>query len=297
MKKKLLLLAILAMLAPFLAAQGAQAQSPEDFGYGSMTVNGEDAHGGRPLLVIMVNYADTDFRSYHTEEFYYKLIFGYGGSALPVGDGSGRNVSVYEYYKENSRGSFGWWSLVVRDVYGPYTISDDPGTDWNEGLRDQWWNDSADAPDDRPGRRARENLFARTTVGLADDDVDFSSFDWDGNGELTGDELTVVVIGPGPKPADGGSARWTCAAERLKMDGVKVCLSAALVGEGEGVGLATLDHELAHLLGTVDIYGSASRSIDLSIMSSTIFGVEDDRSAFHLDPWHKIQLGWATPRI
>ena len=57
-------------------------------------------------------------------------------------------------------------------------------------------------------------------------------------------------------------------------------------------------HEVAHLLGTVDLYGGKSR-IDqgMSIMSGTITGRADDKWSINMDPYHKMRLGWIRPRI
>src|SRR5262249_24982308 len=52
-------------------------------------------------------------------------------------------------------------------------------------------------------------------------------------------------------------------------------------------------HELCHTLGAVDVYGRGGFDRDLSLMGPTT--VPD--TTFHLDPWHKFQLGWVQPYI
>lgn len=244
-----------------------------DFGFGSMRVDGKSARGVRPVIVVLVNYDDTTFRPHHTREFYVRTM-----------------ANVSHYATENSQGRFTWGSPTI---LGPYTLSDDPDTDWDEGRFDCWWNASADC-DGRP-TEFRDSIFLRTALRLADDDIDYGTYDLDGDGELTSGEVAVVVIGAAASPADGGSTRGTCVPNQFRLDDVTMCLSAT--GAGEGVGFGTLTHEMAHQLGTVDVYGSACRSVTVTLMSCTIFGREDDRASFHLDPWHKIQLGWVEPRI
>jgi len=65
------------------------------------------------------------------------------------------------------------------------------------------------------------------------------------------------------------------------------------------VSLATLCHEVSHLLGTKDLYGVWNQEClnnGLSLMSCTIT-FADNPAIYHLDPWHKMQLGWTQPRI
>jgi hypothetical protein len=59
----------------------------------------------------------------------------------------------------------------------------------------------------------------------------------------------------------------------------------------------SITHELSHSLGTVDLYANNCRSSGLTLMSCTIFATDDDRRTYHLDPWHKMRLGWLRPRI
>ena len=65
------------------------------------------------------------------------------------------------------------------------------------------------------------------------------------------------------------------------------------------VSFATLCHELSHVLGTRDLYGLwniTCHNNQYTLMSCTITNPDDMRS-YHLDAWHKLQLGWIEPRI
>jgi hypothetical protein len=56
-------------------------------------------------------------------------------------------------------------------------------------------------------------------------------------------------------------------------------------------------HELCHAAcGMQDIYGYACRGLDLSLASCTAGGTAPTRLR-HLDPWHKIRMGWVKPHI
>jgi hypothetical protein len=64
-------------------------------------------------------------------------------------------------------------------------------------------------------------------------------------------------------------------------------------------------HELFHQMvggGEEDVYGSMSHSSSQSLMAGTVFDgstqtTDQLRDAFHLDPWHKMIVGWIQPRI
>jgi M6 family metalloprotease-like protein len=55
-------------------------------------------------------------------------------------------------------------------------------------------------------------------------------------------------------------------------------------------------HELLHALGIhAELYGSAQLNKYYTTMGPTT--VVDDRRTFHLDPFHKMKLGWCEPRL
>ena len=269
--------------------------SPEDFGYASMRVEGHRAHFERPLLIILAEYSDRSFRPAHTSEFYNNFIFGPG---FP---------NIRDYFSEVSSGTF-TWAKAWSDVIGPFEIPDDPSTDWDESRRSCWWDDKDDMHPScagRPGLDKREYLFPQAAIKTADkkSSFPFSSFDDDGNGQLTNSEIGIAIVEAAPATGNnGGSSRWI-GERRDGTDSYSVgdgttIEALQVVGFAEGVGFDTIAHELAHLLGTEDIYGATSRSWQLSIMSSTIDrSSEDTKETYHLDPWHKIQLGWVKPRI
>src|SRR6185295_609111 len=102
-------------------------------------------------------------------------------------------------------------------------------------------------------------------------------------------ELGILIIQNDGE--DSGLNRWTM---RVKVEGHPIEVE---VGRAAGVDhngfLNVLVHETSHCLGTVDLYGSANLSANLSIMAGAI----DGSHIYHMDPWHKMQLGWSEPRI
>jgi M6 family metalloprotease-like protein len=100
-------------------------------------------------------------------------------------------------------------------------------------------------------------------------------------------------------------------AANATLDSNKQQLSVLIIDSGAAFGAQTggwiaecwgssslnvLAHELCHQLGATDLYGPSNLNANLSLMSAndgTVLG----RSSWHLDPWHKLRLGWAEPRL
>jgi M6 family metalloprotease-like protein len=244
-------------LTPMPDDQAQQPDLPEAFGYGSMKVEGAAARGQRPLLVVLAEYNGNTFRPPHTRAYYDQLIFGK------------TDPSIVRYFNQNSGSAFNWTSAGA-GVFGPVAIR--PGLD-SAQLR-------------------TEAIRLAGAAGWQADPLDTNR-----DGQVTSSELGVVFISAAPSPADGGQTGFgnpSC----VTPIGSSVQVCAEVSGVGEGVGFATLAHELSHLLGTVDLYGADFRmNANLTLMDATQIGVEDYMGIYHLDPWHKIQLGWIKPRI
>src|SRR5882672_3000507 len=86
----------------------------------------------------------------------------------------------------------------------------------------------------------------------------------------------------------------------IKTDNSSVELCVTVLMTGDTPSLFLVSHELSHFLGTLDLYGRWGTTDNLSfactLMGSPVGGI-DGRQSLHLDPWHKLQLGWAQPRI
>ena len=76
---------------------------------------------------------------------------------------------------------------------------------------------------------------------------------------------------------------------------IRVALKWAFAGDQET--LSTMAHELCHAAcGMVDLYGSNCRGMGLTLASCTA-GATAYTDLVHLDPWHKIRMGWVKPLI
>lgn len=298
-----------------LAPPPAHAVEPEVFGHGVMTVNDVLPRGPRPLLVVLMDFDDVRFDADHTRAYYEDFFVGPG---FP---------NVRDFFREQSGGRFTWEPRVV----GPIRHPDDPGTSEDEGLLNCAVFRTLPGPDGEKGTgddiggcpshpsaadpyydRSWESILTTVIEEAARQaGVRFATYDRDDDGKVGADELVVIMVGS--KPVDGrfresGATRRAVPNSCVDIPGqdVEVCTSfsavrgrgAAMSSFGEAVDFDTVVHELAHTLGTLDLYGARSRMNGrLTIMGPTLGGPEDERRTYHLDPWHKMALGWITPRI
>lgn len=115
---------------------------------------------------------------------------------------------------------------------------------------------------------------------------DFSAFDKNHDHIVDPSELAVLAIDN--FSTSGGAARYIpCIPTR---NHIQYCGLAAI--SGTSADLATVAHELAHLLGAIDWYGSNCLSPYATLMSC---GYRAEIP--FLDPWHRMRLGWVESRI
>jgi len=196
----------------------------------------------------------------------------------------GATNSVRDYFLENSNGYFtienagvlGWYNADKPWSYywGPIDTGDTNGDGWINPHVEKW----AEA------------------IRKASADFDFAAYDTNRNGVLSPDELGIAIVIPqnGPfgtvrTPAGREYPTW----EPLVVDGVRVdVITEFYIGNPPNIGVVA--HELSHiLLGTADMYFNFFNSAaagDYSLMDRTY-------KTTHLDPFHKLKLGWALPKI
>jgi M6 family metalloprotease-like protein len=172
-------------------------------------------------------------------------------------------VTVQKFFKENSHGRFNWTNGGVIHVRYPGTFA------------------QADAVDARP-------------VGISQ--AVFQGYDWkqwdaNGNNVIEEQELGVVYLGAHPERPLGGQTSGG-AYDVAGANGLRIKTRVAGMYDTSPLGIYI--HEVAHLLGATDLYGSDLRmSAGLTMMGSTVTNPVD--WSVHLDPWHKMRLGWLEP--
>lgn len=197
--------------------------------------------GKRKVPVIMVQFSDVKFQTSTTPNTFSHMYNDQGYS-------SGRQKgSVHDYFLAQSNGKLD----LEFDIYGPVTLSK-PLAYYGE---DEDNNTQKNMPE-----------LLRETVALADKDVDFSIYDWDGDGET--EQFVIIFAGYGQAEGGGSEAIW---AHRSTMtpelhDGVIVssycCTPELRMLDNKPVlsGIGTMCHEFSHCLGLPDMYDVANEN-------------------------------------
>jgi M6 family metalloprotease-like protein len=263
--------------AMFFSATPGTAATLADFGHGNMKVNGKAALGVRPAVIILLDLANTGTFS-HPSSYYSDYVFN-PNNATTAGV-----RSVNGYLLANSHGRFSIAPAGV-GIVGPVQLS---ASDRMAALG----NDVM---------RAGLAINAAALAGF-----NFAPFDSNGNGQITTDELLILIF-DNSSTADSGAARSanptglnpnnTLSAFTPPGSSVSMLMNVVILTQS--VSFATLCHELCHLLGAKDLYGIWNQTChggNYTLMSCTITN-PDDLFTYHLDAWHKMQLGWVEPRI
>ncbi len=217
----------------------------------------------RPLLTILLNYADRSFSANHDAALFSNLV---EGPSFP---------NARDFFLENSNNRF---TVKNAGVLGPYRRPGRNTADYTEATI------RAEAI-----RLAFENGF------------DFSAYDTNHNGIIElGQELLLLVITPALSPTDVGAAVRGIGNSCVAVG--SVCVIGSAAGLSEFAGFATLVHELSHLFGAYDLYGPwaspyITNNYQLSVMGVTGTNALNDRWTVHHDPFHKIAFGWVDPDI
>lgn len=241
--------------------------------------------GQRHGLIILVNFADSKFNTSKfgpTQTLYSRIA-----NEANYGENNFKG-SISDYFKAQSGGQF----LLDFDVAGPVTLPN--------GYSYYGQNDD-DGYDKRPKEMVREACQA------VDGSVDFSKYDWDGDGEV--EEVFVVYAGNGEHdttnqpnliwPHMDNLANYH---EQLTLDGVTIntyACASELNGDKTLSGIGTFCHEFSHCMGFPDMYDTASDGNNFGMGSWDLM----DYGSYNGDGYvpagysgyEKMVCGWTTP--
>ena len=200
--------------------------------------------------------------------YFHDTIF--GRETLPAANHF--DLSIASYYREISSGKF---SFARAGLLGPLV---------------------AQVKGKPAGEVARLAIEAAGRQGA----FAFKPFDSNHDGRIERDELAVLVIANATPPG----RRWedfSPPARNIAIEGEDVSFAgrAAVVAENDG--FATVNRELFHVLApdAADPSGSPQRCFalnsGLSLMAAS--NTANPGQTVHLDPWHKMLLGWTEPRV
>lgn len=211
-----------------------------------VTLGGEHPvyEGERKALIILVQFADLKFKPEHTADLYRRIANEEGFS-----EGKFRG-SVRDYFHDQSFGKF----TLNFDVAGPVTLP--------EGYA--YYGENIDGDHSNPEKMGE---FTRTACQLADDEVDFSQYDWDGDGEV--EQVFFVFAGHGEASYGEDpntiwphkfNIRFCPPYTTLTLDGTVIDTYACSneLGSGDEIdGIGAICHEFSHCFGLADMYDTS----------------------------------------
>ena len=245
-------------------------------------------YGKKRGIIILAQFPDQKFATNHTQAFYEKLA---NKENYTEGNFLG---SVHDYFNDQSNGQFD----LTFDVVGPVTLSK------NSTYYGQ--NDSESDEDMYAGEMVAEACKA------VKDKVDWSQYDWDGDGEA--DQVFVLYAGYGE--ADYGSENtvwphmyWLSESDygkKLDMNGTTIdtyaCSNELTLGsDGQPTddGIGTFCHEFSHCMGFPDLYDTSYKGgYGMGSYWDLMHGGNTNGSSYcpsgytGLEKWI---AGWATP--
>lgn len=193
--------------------------------------------GKKKGLVILVNFSDCKMSSLNPRYEFNRLFNETGYSD------NGHIGSVHDYFYDQSYGKFN----LEFDVVGPVTLSKE--------MSYYGSNSSITGGDARPYEMVVE------ACQLVDEEIDFSQYDWDGDGEV--EQVFIIYAGYGEHAGAPSTTIWphksTLRLKSITLDDVKIdtyACSCELQGiNGNKInGIGTPCHEFSHCLGFPDIY-------------------------------------------
>lgn len=198
--------------------------------------------GSQKGLIILVEFPDMTFAEGHAPALYERIA-----NEENFTHEMGFNGSVHDYFRDQSHGAFD----LTFDVVGPVMLEHEH---YYYGENDSRGNDM------RPGEMVAEAVLA------VQEEVDFSKYDWNGDGVM--ENFYVLYAGLGEADSNDHEAVWphmwylssSDYGQTIQLNGVTIDIYACgnerlRMGKIEGIG--TLCHEFSHCMGFPDMYDTA----------------------------------------
>ena len=249
--------------------------------------------GKKKGLIILVQYKDKKFKFGHNQKMYNRIAneTGYANSLGFVG-------SVKDYFLAQSNGQF----ELDFDVVGPYTLNHEYA---------YYGAPSGSSTDVRPSDMVYD------ACRLADPDVNFTDYDWDGDGYV--EQVYVLFAGLGQAAGGDENTIWPHESKLqygnngsyVSKDnnvvvntyacGPELTLQYTPVSYRERVdGIGTLCHEFSHCLGYPDLYDTKNGVNfgmgDFDLMCSGSYNGESFCPP-NYSAYEKWFAGWITPTV
>jgi len=245
--------------------------------------------GKKKGLILLVEFQNKKFEEDHTPALYNDILNKVGFTS-----DLGFRGSVKDYFLDQSHGQF----ELDFDVIGPLTM---PRTYGYYGANTQ-------GDDTNPG------LMVATACEMADGQVDYHDYDWDGDGEV--DQVFVIYAGLGEAAGGDANTIWphewhlqsSDYGKMLTLDDVVIdtyacgpeLIQRSYTASSIGIeGIGTICHEFTHCLGLPDMYDTGGGNYGMSswdLMSSGSYN-DGSFSPAGFTSYERMYCGWQQPVV
>lgn len=238
--------------------------------------------GTKKGLIILAEFTDSKFKSGHDLALYKRIA-----NEVNYSDNNFRG-SIKDYFKAQSHGLF----ELDFDVAGICQLQH-PYAYYGKNSNDN---------DVRAGQ-----MVAEACLWAHEHGIDFSKYDWNGDGEV--DQVFVLYAGHGEASYDKDPdtiwphMHYLSASDyrkSLSLDGVTVdtyACSSELNGDGNLDGIGTFCHEFSHCMGFPDLYDTSYAGWfgmgDFDLMCSGSYN-GDSKCPAGYSAYEKAECGWLT---
>ena len=228
--------------------------------------------------VILVSFSNMGFSVSDNPKAYYDSLFNFPGFNKGVGPGC-----VADYWREQSKGLFN----PQFDVFGPVFVADTAGC--------------YSSPGNGTFRIVLRNALIKAVDSLG---VDFSQYDWDGDGYMEQPVFIYSGYGgnDGRAPRNGYINPHTATFPVYRSNGVAAnwytCSAERWAQYEKSCGIGTICHEFLHSLGLPDIYPTAGNEFSVIDEWDLMDGGNFTNWGWcppNLTTMEKMQLGWLEP--
>lgn len=241
-----------------------------------------DADKTYKQLVILFSFSDFDFEEEHSWDFYNSIL---NKPGYNEGNGVG---CVADYYRAQSGGLFN----LQFDIYGPYKVSQKA--------------QPYDNPTSSTKNYGRDAMLEATQLFVAEHpEIDFSQYDWNGNGYVN--QVVFIYAGYGGNTATTYGYIWPNTGSFSTVetpDGKKISSYTASAenwptSTPRSCGIGTICHEFSHNLGLPDIY-PVGNNLPYSAVDEWDLMDGGNFTNYgwcppNFSPLEKMLLGWLTP--
>ena len=246
--------------------------------------------GKKKGLVILMQFKDLEFVTPEPQKAFDRFFNERGYNE------NGMAGSVKDYFLAQSYDQLD----IDFDVVGPYTASDSMAYYGSHAIID-----GIEQNDAHPAE------FIAEAVDSASAEVDYSNYDWDGDGIV--DQVFVIYAGnaeaQGAAPETLWPHEWTLETlnKEFIYNGVKITTygcAAELKGSGteekkEMDGIGTACHEFSHCLGIPDMYNTKDQNASFGmgfwdVMDSGSY-IDDSRTPAGYTSYERWFSGWLQP--